>query len=86
MLMLPPTYMAGMTLPLFTYSLIRSGGGEASIGRIYAANTLGAILGVVLAVHWGMPTLGLKGLISLGGSGYCLGDCLAIDGSKSRAA
>ena len=66
MLMLPPTFMAGMTLPLFTYSMIRSGGGEASIGRIYASNTLGAILGVVVAVHWGMPNLGLKGIISLG--------------------
>lgn len=66
LLMLPTTFMAGMTLPLFTYSLIRSGGGEASIGRIYSANTLGAIIGVALAVHWGLPSLGLKGLIGLG--------------------
>ena len=36
--MLPTTFMAGMTLPLFTFVLIRQGHGEASIGQIYAAN------------------------------------------------
>lgn len=64
--MLPTTFMAGMTLPLFTYVLIRRGDGEASIGRIYAANTLGAIVGVIFAVHVGLPQLGLKNLIVLG--------------------
>ena len=29
-----------------TLALMRAGGGERSIGRIYAANTLGAIVGV----------------------------------------
>ena len=64
--MLPTTFMAGMTLPLFTFVLIRRGGGEASIGRIYAANTLGAIAGVLFAVHIGLPHLGLKNLIVFG--------------------
>lgn len=45
--MLPTTFMAGMTLPLFTYVLLRKDSGESSIGRIYAANTLGAIAGVL---------------------------------------
>ncbi len=63
--MLPTTFMAGMTLPLFTYSLVRFGGGERSIGRIYAANTLGAIAGVLLAVHVLMPRLGTEGMIAI---------------------
>lgn len=64
--MLPTTFIAGMTLPLFTYVLLRKGGGEASIGRIYAANTTGAIVGVLFAVHIGLPALGLKNLIVFG--------------------
>jgi predicted membrane-bound spermidine synthase len=64
--MLPTTFMAGMTLPLFTYVLLKRGGGEASIGRIYAANTVGAIVGVLFAVHIGFPRLGLKNLIVFG--------------------
>jgi predicted membrane-bound spermidine synthase len=66
-LMLPVTFWAGMTLPLITGVLLRAGFGEASIGRVYAANTLGAIAGVLLAVHLVMPLLGLKQVIVLGG-------------------
>src|SRR6266700_3450458 len=40
--MLPTTFLAGMTLPLFTLVLLRGGGGERAIGQVYAANTLGA--------------------------------------------
>jgi spermidine synthase len=60
LLMAPAAFFAGMTLPLFTYSLMRDGGGEASVGRIYAANTIGAIIGVFAAVHFLIPILGLK--------------------------
>ena len=67
-IMLPTTFCAGMTLPLITFSLIKKGGGEKSIGAVYAANTLGAIVGIFFAVHIGMPTLGLKGLITFGAS------------------
>ncbi len=59
--MLPATFCAGMTLPLITGALLRQGEGESAIGRVYAANTLGAIAGVLLAVHIGLPLLGLKG-------------------------
>lgn len=64
--MLPTTFLAGMTLPLFTYVLIRQGEGEKSIGQIYAANTVGAIVGVLAAVHIGLPLLGLKMMIVAG--------------------
>ena len=65
-IMLPATFCAGMTLPLLTYSLIKKSYGEKSIGIIYSTNTVGAILGIVFAVHIGMPYLGLKNLIIFG--------------------
>ena len=64
--MLPSTFCAGMTLPLITFVLLKGGLGERSIGAVYATNTVGAILGVFLAVHLGLPVLGLKGSLVLG--------------------
>jgi hypothetical protein len=58
--MLPATFLAGMTLPLFTHMLLRGGHGERVIGQVYAANTLGAIAGVMLAVHLLVPEAGMK--------------------------
>ncbi len=66
LVMLPTTFCAGTTLPLITYALLRRGDGERSIGAVYAANTVGAILGVFFAIHVGMPLFGLKGLIAFG--------------------
>ena len=66
LIMFPATFCAGMTLPLITYTLLRGGHGEKAIGAVYAANTLGAIVGVIVAAHIGMPLLGLKGLLSAG--------------------
>lgn len=60
LIMAPAAFFAGMTLPLFTLALLRAGGGEASVGRIYASNTLGAIAGVFLAMHVLIPGAGLK--------------------------
>ncbi len=68
LIMLPATFFAGMTLPLFTLILINKGYGEKSIGYIYASNTIGAIVGVIFTVLIGMPLLGLKGVILLGSS------------------
>jgi spermidine synthase len=64
--MFPAAFCAGMTLPLITTSLLRQGAGERAIGQVYAANTAGAIVGVLLAVHLGFGLLGLKGLIVAG--------------------
>jgi len=64
--MFPAAFCAGMTLPLITAALLRNGAGERVIGQVYAANTLGAIVGVFVAVHIGMVLLGLKGLIVAG--------------------
>jgi len=59
-IMLPAAFFAGTTLPLFTVALLRDGLGERAIGRVYAWNTLGSILGVFVAIHFLIPTLGLK--------------------------
>ena len=64
--MLPATFLAGMTLPLFTHVLLRAGRGERAIGQVYAANTLGSIAGVIVALHLLMPELGVKLALVLG--------------------
>ncbi|MGH8722615.1 MAG: spermidine synthase, partial [Burkholderiales bacterium] len=66
LVMLPATFCAGMTLPLITAALLRRGAGEGAIGRVYAANTVGAIAGVLFALHVGLPVLGLKGALIAG--------------------
>lgn len=64
--MFPAAFCAGMTLPLISFVLFRSQAGERAIGAVYAANTLGSILGVVLAAHVLMPLVGLKALVTTG--------------------
>jgi len=66
LIMVPATFCAGMTLPLLTHALLRRGAGEQAIGTIYAVNTLGAIVGVLLAIHLLIPLLGIKGVILTG--------------------
>jgi spermidine synthase len=66
LVMLPATICAGMTLPLLTYALLKRGGGERVIGAVYGANTLGSIVGVLLAVNFLMPWFGAKGLLAAG--------------------
>ncbi len=65
-MMLPTTVLAGMTLPLITFVLFRQGGGESAIGKVYAFNTLGAIVGVGLASMLLLPIIGLKNAIIVG--------------------
>ena len=66
--MLPATFLAGMTLPLFTLILLKNNYGERSVSHIYVSNMLGAISGIMFVIFFGMPVLGLKGSM-LAGSG-----------------
>lgn len=59
LVMAPAAFFAGMTLPLFTTALLRRGAGEGAIGRVYAANTVGAIFGVIAVVHGLIPLMGV---------------------------
>ena len=66
LIMLPATFCAGMTLPLLTHILLRAGRSEASIGHVYAANTVGSIAGAVLGGLVLMPAIGLHRVIVTG--------------------
>lgn len=66
LIMLPATFCAGMTLPIITRVLMRGGAGERAIGTVYSVNTLGSIVGVILAGLVLMPLLGLKLLLVAG--------------------
>ena len=86
LVMVPTTFLAGMTLPLFTYVLLRGKQGERAVGKVYAANTLGAIAGVLFAIHVGMPLLGLKNLVLLGAAlDVLLGLLLLYRAAERRA-
>ena len=51
-----------MTLPLMThYAAARRAPASSAIGKVYAANTVGAIAGVLLAIHLLLPLLGTEG-------------------------
>ncbi|MGE3536422.1 MAG: fused MFS/spermidine synthase [Candidatus Tectimicrobiota bacterium] len=64
--MLPATFCAGMTLPLLTRILLVAGHGERAIGWVYGINTLGSIVGVLLAGLVLLPLVGLKALLIIG--------------------
>ena len=78
LIMVPASFCAGMTLPLLTRELMRRGGGERAIGLIYSANTLGAILGVLLTVHVLMPLVGIKGVILAGAAVHVTLGCSGL--------
>jgi len=65
--MLPATFFAGMTLPLVTHILFQKYNNEKVVGHVYAINTLGAIIGIIIAMNFLLPLTGIKGLVSLGG-------------------
>jgi predicted membrane-bound spermidine synthase len=58
--MFPAAFFAGSTLPLLTLALLRRSAGEQAIGRVYSANTVGAIVGVLLTMHVLMPMIGVR--------------------------
>jgi len=66
-IMLPTTFFAGMTLPLIIYIMLKKNNGEKSIGQVYSSNTIGSILGVLVAIFILLPVLGLKYSIIFGG-------------------
>lgn len=65
--MLVPTICLGMTLPLVsriaTVELSRTG---RSVGRVFAINTLGTVLGAITTGLWLMPAIGLARTFSIG--------------------
>jgi spermidine synthase len=64
--MVPATFCAGMTLPLITRTLLGLRSGEGAVGSVYAWNTLGSIVGVILAGLVLLPTIGLHAMFIAG--------------------
>ena len=58
--LLPATAAMGATLPAIERVFADRHGGSRSIAPHYAANTLGATLGVLAVAFWMVPTLGLS--------------------------
>jgi spermidine synthase len=57
-LILPPAFGMGVVLPWILGGLPENGGRAT---RLYAVNTAGAVLGIVLVVAFALPALGLRG-------------------------
>ncbi len=62
LLLLIPTVLMGATLPAVTrFAVQQHSAVGVSVGRLYAANTLGAVLGVLIVTFVLMEQLGLRG-------------------------
>ena len=74
--LLPPTICMGATLPLLArFAASTKGGAGQQIGRLYGANTIGAVCGVGLAGFVLLPTYGLHAttwITAAGNVGLCL--------------
>ncbi len=70
----PATIMMGATLPTLTRFLTRGGHLSEAFGRLYAANTIGAILGTLAAGAVLIEVLGLSGAVAAGAA------CSAVAG------
>jgi spermidine synthase len=67
--LLPATIAMGASLPILVRAFTRSDEPPAvGIGRLYAANTAGAVLGPLLAVFWFFPSVGLSATLWVGAS------------------
>ena len=69
----PATVLMGATLPTLTKALDRSGEHmSASFSRLYAANTIGAILGTLISGFFLIELLGLSRALVVGAAGSAL--------------
>jgi spermidine synthase len=60
-MLLPPTFCMGMTLPLLSrFATTATEESGERVGRLYGANTIGAVMGTGLAGFFLLPTIGLN--------------------------
>jgi spermidine synthase len=85
LILLAPAVFLGASLPLATAICARRPGTVGTtVGRVYAVNTLGSILGTVAATFVLIPTLGMQGsLLLLIGTNLAMAAALAIAGAPS---
>lgn len=67
LVLLPPTFLMGGTLPVIVRGLTqRHADVASSAGRLYGINTFGAVLGTAVAGYLLMPALGLTNTVFVG--------------------
>lgn len=81
----PATILMGATLPILTRQLTRDDHLAGAFGRLYAANTVGAILGTVTAGLILIELLGLTGTLVVGAACSGTAGVVALVLSRSRA-
>lgn len=75
----PATVLLGATLPTLTRYLSRDGAHlSVAFGRLYAANTIGAVFGCMLAGLIFIELLGLDGALRVGAACSAAAGCVAI--------
>jgi spermidine synthase len=75
----PATILMGATLPALTRHLARRAADLGDVfGRLYAANTVGAVVGAMLAGFFLVELLGLTGSLVAGAVGSALAGLIAI--------
>jgi len=79
-LLLPATAAMGATLPAIARALAGLRDAGASVAALYAANTFGAVLGVVATAFWLVPAVGLTAT-----AGICACSSLAAAAAALRA-
>ena len=66
LVVLPPAFLMGMTLPVLARAVLDRGG---RLGRegiwLYALNTLGGVIGLLLTVLWTLPAAGAAGAMAI---------------------
>ncbi len=82
-LLIVPTTLMGATYPI----LVRANAVDlnhlhSGIGRLYAANTLGGVVGVLLAGFAVLPILGIPGSIALAAGANAVAACAALIASS----
>lgn len=81
--LLPPAVLMGAAFP-FAVRVAAGDDPDAAgvVGRVYAANTVGGVLGALLAAFVGIPALGLRGVAEATTVGYALA---GLASARSRA-
>jgi spermidine synthase len=81
----PATVLMGATLPILTRHLTRDAHLSLAFGRLYAANTLGAILGTLAAGIVLIELFGLTGALAAGAACSGLAGLAAVALARGRA-
>ncbi|NNE43899.1 MAG: fused MFS/spermidine synthase, partial [Gemmatimonadetes bacterium] len=88
LILLPPTFFMGATLPTLTRQATAGGGSRKRVADLYALNTFGAVAGTCLATFWLLPAVGVTQTLLIGvGTNLVLGVvAVAWGGFRSPAA